>query len=344
MSRAAQAASEQAARQLEKHPRAQAVVTSGQNLVGTGARAVSTGAQRAAAAVPTSVTGWASDAVASMRTMVARTSRVGLSADGVVKLHKKRGHEVERLADLRALDLELVDIVRKRGLDIYYPMLAAASGAGAGLLITGGELVTVASAGAGAAPSATLVAGAFAGDAAMVLGLSSRAVGHISLLYGYDPEDPAEKLFIMSVVNVGTAVSASAKTAALSDVSRLTQQLVRHTTWTQILDASMVAQVVKRFSGAFGTRLTKQSLGKFVPAAGIILGSSFNWATLEGIVDAANIAYRRRFLLEKYPDLAEDEPMPTVTSDVPDDSDVTISVLDELDDAGGPDLADAVAE
>lgn len=28
-----------------------------------------------------------------------------------------------------------------------------------------------------------------------------------------------------------------------------------------------------------------------------------NWATLEGIVDAADVAYRRRFLLEKYPHL-----------------------------------------
>ncbi|WP_413228301.1 hypothetical protein [Arthrobacter sp. AET 35A] len=73
------------------------------------------------------------------------------------------------------------------------------------------------------------------GDAAFVLGLASRSVGHVSLLYGYDPEDPAEKLFIVSVVNAGTAASASAKTAAMADDSRLTQSLVRGRTW-EILD------------------------------------------------------------------------------------------------------------
>ncbi len=33
------------------------------------------------------------------------------------------------------------------------------------------------------------------------MGLASRSVGQVSLGYGYDPEVPAEKLFVMSVVN-----------------------------------------------------------------------------------------------------------------------------------------------
>ncbi len=127
------------------------------------------------------------------------------------------------LSDVRRLDLEKVDAVRGRGAGWYYPAAAALSGAGAGLVITGGEAATAASAGAASAPSLGAIAGAFAGDAAVVLGLSSRAVGHVALYYGYDPEDPSEKLFIMSVVNAGTAMSASAKTAALADISRLTQ-------------------------------------------------------------------------------------------------------------------------
>jgi hypothetical protein len=95
----------------------------------------------------------------------------------------------------------------------YYPAVAALSGAGAGLVISGGELVVTVSAGASAAPSGGAIASAVLGDAAAVLGLASRSVGHVSLLYGYDPEEPAEKLFVMSVVNAGTAMSASAKTA-----------------------------------------------------------------------------------------------------------------------------------
>jgi hypothetical protein len=173
------------------------------------------------------------------------------------------------------------------------------------------------------------------GDAAIVLGLASRCVGQVSLHYGYDPEEPAEKLFIMSVVNAGTALSATAKSAAMADVSRLTQALVRGKAW-KILDKSIVSQVSRQFARAFGVRFTKQSLGKVVPVAGVVLGGTFNWTTLEAIVDAANVAYRRRFLLEKYTFLAEEEVSVSVKESVTEDADETISVLQEISDAGGP--------
>jgi hypothetical protein len=220
---------------------------------------------------------------------------------------------VASLADLRCLDLEQIDAVRGRGTSWYYPLAAAISGAAAGLVISGGELNVTASAGAAAAPSGAAVASAFLGDAAVVLGLASRSVGHVSLLYGYDPEEPAEKLFVMSVVNAGTAMSATAKTAALADISRLTQSLIRGRLWA-VLDKSVVTQVAKGFAKAFGIRFTKQSLGKVVPVAGTVIGGAFNWATVEAIVDAADVAYRRRFLLEKYPHL-EDEEAPGSSTD-----------------------------
>ncbi|WP_227025733.1 hypothetical protein [Streptomyces fodineus] len=53
------------------------------------------------------------------------------------------------------------------------------------------------------------------------------------------------------------------------------------------------------------------------------------------------MAYRRRFLLEKYPHLADEEaPGPFLgdDADVPDDADEEISVLGEIVEAGGPDL------
>jgi len=220
---------------------------------------------------------------------------------------------------------------------IYYPAIAALSGAGAGLLISGGELVIAITGGAAAAPGGGAVVGAFAGDAAIVLALSSRSVGHVAIHYGYDPEEAGEKLFVMSVVNAGTAISVGAKTAALSDISRLTQALFRRKAWSQ-LNKSLVAKVSKRFATAFGLRLTKQSLGKVVPAAGIAVGGAFNWATLESIVDTANVAYRRRFLLEKYPDLSDDQWGNFLSDVTPEGSDEVISVVSELSEAGGPEL------
>ncbi|WP_237282544.1 EcsC family protein [Streptomyces fodineus] len=91
-------------------------------------------------------------------------------------------------------------------------------------------------------------------DAAFVLGLASRGVGQVSLFYGHDPEEPAEKLFVMSVVNVGTASSATAKTAAMADLSKLTQALYRGKTW-KVLNETLVAKVSSQFAKAFNFRL-----------------------------------------------------------------------------------------
>nr|WP_152274969.1 EcsC family protein [Arthrobacter koreensis] len=325
-----------AAQYFESRPRAQSLVDRGQDAVDKGTRAFQTGIRNAKEVVPEGVTDWSGAVVQSVTRMLARASRVGLSPRRVVERHQKRGHEVSVLSDLRRLDLEEVDAVRGRGLNLYYPIAAAVSGAGAGLVVSGGSLVVVASAGAATAPSAAAVAGAISGDAAIVLGLASRSVGHVALLYGYDPEDPSEKLFVMSVVNAGTAASATAKHTAMADVSRLTQALVRGKAWT-VLDKSIVTKVSKQFAKAYATRFTKQSLGKIVPAAGIVIGSGLNWATLESIVDAADLAYRRRFLMEKYPDLVPGTTVfPDLTENVDGDTDVSISVLDELAEAGGP--------
>ncbi|MCX5258647.1 EcsC family protein [Streptomyces canus] len=325
-----------AAKQLENHPRAKSALSRGQEVVAKGAQKVGAGARGAADVLPE----WTGTAGKAIRQTLGRASRAGLSPQRVVELHQKRGHDVSALRDLRRLDLEQVDAVRGRAASVYFPAAAALSGASAGLVISGGQLVIAASAGAAAAPSGGAIAGAFVADTAFVLGLAFRAVGQVSLFYGYDPEEPVEKLFVMSVVNVGTASSVAAKNRAMTDISRLTQALFRGKTW-EVLNESVVTKVSQQFAKAFDFRLTKKGLGKAVPAFGIVVGSTLNWATLEGIVDAAEMAYKRRFLLEKYPNLADDEAagsFPDTGPDSPDDADEEISLLDEIAEAGGPDL------
>lgn len=322
---------------LEERPAAQSVVGRGKEAVAKSVRAVGGAASRVREKVPTEVGDWTGTALHSVRRTASKVSRAGLSPQRVVAKHKKRGHAVETLSDLRRLDLEQVHAVRGQGISWGYPAGAAVSGAGTGFIISGGEIVTAVSAGAAAAPSTGVVLGALAADATAVLALASRAVGHVSLLYGYDPEEPAEKLFVLSVVNAGTAVSASAKTAAMADISRLTQALIRGKSW-EVLNQTIVSKVSSQFAKAFGVRLTKKSLGKVVPVVGIVIGGALNWATLESIVDAAELAYRRRFLLEKYPQLADEDLPLDLTVEGADEADETISVLDEIADAGGPDL------
>ncbi|MFV2104862.1 EcsC family protein [Micromonospora sp. LOL_024] len=324
-----------AATYLENHPGAQSAVSRGRGIVAKGASTLGTGARKAASVLPTSAADWSGTALGSAQRTVAKISRAGLSPKQVVKRHQKRGHDVTKLSDLRRLDLDQIHAVRGRSMSWYYPATAAGSGMVAGLVISGGELVTAVSGGAAAAPSGGAIFGAFAGDAAVVLGLASRAVGHVSLLYGYDPEEPAEKLFVLSVVNAGTAISTSAKSAALADISRLTQALVRGKTW-KVLNESVVSRVAVKFTEAFGRDLTKKGLGKVVPVAGILVGGTLNWTILEGIVDTADMVYRRRFLLDKYPQLRDEEPLEALVDD--ENADDKFSVLDELAEEGGPDL------
>lgn len=265
---------------------------------------------------------------------VSRVATSFLSPKRVVKAHVRAGHSVSALADLRALDLELIDAIKPRSLDVAYSAVAALSGGVAGVVITGSQIAVPVTGGVAAAPSLQATAAAFFGDAAAVMGLASAVVGHHALHYGYDPARPEEKLFVLSVVNWGTAFTTGSKATAFADVSRLTRALVRGAPWVQ-LNKTLVARVAQSFSQLFGQRLIKQGLGKAVPVAGVAAGSSLNWLTLEQIADAADLAYRRRFLLEKYPQLAESGAVPPLRDEVATDGDdPSIAVLRLLRDAG----------
>ncbi len=223
--------------------------------------------------------------------------------------HVKRGHAVETLTDIRGLDLERVDRVRGRNLDLLYAGLGATSGAGAGLLITGGQ-VGVGS-GVASGPGGAVVVASMTADVAAVVSLASRAVGVVALSYGYDPERPEEKIFVNSVINLGTASSTAAKEAAFADIARLTQLLIRGSTWKK-LSESVLVRVARDIAARLSIRFTQRSLGKLLPVAGVVVGATMNWSTLEAVVDSADIAYRRRFLLAKYPHLADDGDIPVV--------------------------------
>lgn len=326
---------------LDRVPGASSTLAKGLGGLSKGAGFVGEKAKKVGDQVPEGAVNWGKEAVASTQKSLAKAARVGLSPEAVVKRHQKNGHAVKNLLDVRSLDLELVDAVKPRGRQWIYPALGAVSGGAAGLAITGGEAAVTLSAGVAAAPTAGVIAGSIAADAAAVLTMSSRAVGEIALSYGYDSEEPAEKIFSMSVINAGSAISSASKFAAFRDISKLTQAMVRGGTW-KTLNQSIISRVTAQFAKLFGVRFTRQSLGKLIPAVGIVVGGAFNWSNLESVVDTAEVAYRRRFLLEKYPHLAEDdsseftEPAPTEASD--ESKDQTISVLEELAEAGGPDL------
>lgn len=171
------------------------------------------------------------------------------------------------------------------------------------MVITGGKAAaafgSIAGLGAGAAPGAGAVVGVMAFDAATVLGATARLVVRTAAYYGYDARQPEEQLFALSVISWSSAGGEGAKTAAFQQLSRLTQQLMRGSTWAQLSEHVLV-RVVQELYVRLGLRLTQRKLGQAVPVLGIVLGAGFNASLLRSVADDARCAYRLRFLVEKY--------------------------------------------
>lgn len=242
-------------------------------------------------------------AVKGIGKFVTKSGSATLSPDRVVAAYRKRGLPVESLDDIRGLDLQAVE---RRGiprrLDMRYASSAALVGATAGAVVSGGEALamfgSVVGVGAGAAPGMGTIATAMAGDAIFVLGSASRAVSHMAMCYGYDPSDPAEAVYVLSVINLGSAMTAGGKYAAYQELSKLTQLLARRASWKQ-LNEHILPRLAQAFAVRFGGRLTQRKLGQLVPVAGIVVGAGLNYKMLDDVVEAAQWTYRERFVLDK---------------------------------------------
>ncbi|OHU93761.1 hypothetical protein C1Y40_05122 [Mycobacterium talmoniae] len=232
-----------------------------------------------------------------------RTGQLTTSSARVVRAYTKKGHPVSDLDDIRKLDLKDIDSVASfTRLHYTYSASAAAEGAASGLAVSGGQVAaaagSVAGAGAGAAPGLGTIVAAMGVDAATLLGVCSRVVAHHALYYGYDPRDPAEEIFMMQVIGLGVATTASAKVAAYQQLAVLTRGLATNMAWRQLNQQTFV-KVARQFATQFGQKLTKRKLGQFVPIAGIGIGAALNWKMVDDVADAAYWAYRERFLYEK---------------------------------------------
>jgi hypothetical protein len=252
-----------------------------------------------------------------------RLAVASLRRTNVVRAYKDAGHHVAALEDIQKLELRDVDKVKPR-LAPAYITAATMEGAGAGFVVSGGELLAMggaAGAGAGAAPGAATVVGTMTADAAAVLLAGHRALAHIAAYYGYDVEKPHEQLFALGVLGVGTATEVG-KAAAFVELNKVVQGLARRQTWKQLNQhgaARIVAQVYK----VLGMRITQQKLGQAIPIVGIVIGAGLNARLLTRITDAAEILYRERFLSEKYGI--------QVVVDVPQHDDDTLGLADIID-------------
>lgn len=231
----------------------------------------------------------------------ARASSASVRTEAVLEAFRKKGHSIDRLEDIRKLNLDDIRDVKPR-LDLAYIAASAVQGAGTGLLASGGTILAaggaVGTGGVAAAPGISAVLGAIAADTAAGILASNRAVAHVAAYYGYDLDEPAERVFALGVLSVGLADDAT-KFVAYRELNNIVQALARRQTWKQ-LNQHQVTRVVTAVYRALGMRLTQRKLAVAVPVVGVVLGAGLNARNLARVTDDAEHLYRERFLREKY--------------------------------------------
>lgn len=230
-----------------------------------------------------------------------------LRRDRILDAARDAGADVEELADLRQLDLEVIDAIRPR-LNVRYAVASAATGAGSGFVAGGGTAAIAGTAGVAAAPGGLAVGGALAGDVVATIALASRVVAHYAGYYGYDAREEEERAVLLAVIGVGVVGEGAAKQAAMLHVRQVSMMVARRAAWKELGD-EVIVKLIQGLFAKLSVNLTKRKLAQALPVAGIAIGAGFNYALMRQVGTAASYAYRERFLIEKH-GLDTDEPMP----------------------------------
>jgi hypothetical protein len=263
-----------------------------------------------------------------------------VSTSLVIRRYRRAGHPIERIEDIQDLELAASDRVFPRRKRLAYVAASGAEGAAAGAAMTVSGTATVVTGvfgvGAGGVPTAIVTAGVMAGDIAATLMTASRIVAETSALYGYDPNDPVEQVFMTGVLGAATATSEGAKLAAQRELRELAKLLARRAPY-RLLDKSAFTHVVRKAYAKLGEKMTQKQLGKVVPVTSIVVGAGMNAALMHRTADEACYAYRQRRLQDRYDldpsghdhDLSEGH----IDVEVVDDSEEGLDLIGLLDQA-----------
>jgi hypothetical protein len=199
-----------------------------------------------------------------------------LSVDGVIE--QARAHaEIDDLADLRGLDLEVCDKVAEaiRG---QHGLVALLEGAGCGL---GGAAL-------------------LAADIPLLFGVTMRVVRQLGASYGVDPHAVGEGVIAFKVFELACGGTRD-RYAQLLEIEALKDELdglepQRRAEKAAVLASLIVSrEAVKRVVSLLLSRKLLQT----VPLVGAAVGAGFNYMFVGDVAETASHVYRRRFLREK---------------------------------------------
>lgn len=186
---------------------------------------------------------------------------------------RERGYEGTVLTTVRAageLPLEVMDLTADR-LAESRKTLAAVQGATTGF----GGLFTLAI------------------DIPALLGLSLKVLQETAICYGFDPNDPQERIFIVKCLQFSSS-DIVGKRVVLEDLASAATEGGRQ-------DKELASQlqgwreVVATYRDNFGWK----KLFQLVPVAGMLFGALLNKSTVGDVAEAGKMMYRKRAIVRK---------------------------------------------
>lgn len=233
-------------------------------------------------------------AMETLHTVLVERGLNSVKPDNVFAMFADQGVVVASYDQVRQLDLQQCDRSVPRRKERYIA-LAVAGGAASSLAVTGSVVSSAVTGGT----SMTVAASAVVADVTAVMVGMGRIVALVAAHYGYDVREPDEQAFASGVIAYSAAGDSAEKAAALASLSRLTQQMMRRTSWRH-LKPQQADNVIQQVSVALGFRMAKHKLAQAVPLLGAVVNGGLNARIAHTTFERAQQAYRLRFLTEKH--------------------------------------------
>ncbi|MBH8606633.1 EcsC family protein [Thermoactinomyces sp. CICC 10521] len=128
-------------------------------------------------------------------------------------------------------------------------------------------------------------------DIPALLGLSLKVLQEMALVYGYNPLEKRERIFIVKCLQFASADYVG-KQAVISYLTRFQEGEIQR---ESISELQGWREVVATYGENFGWK----KLFQMVPVIGIIFGAFLNRSTVEDVAEAGMMLYRKRRILEK---------------------------------------------
>ncbi|MFZ3589861.1 EcsC family protein [Bacillus sp. DJP31] len=129
-------------------------------------------------------------------------------------------------------------------------------------------------------------------DIPVLLGLSLKTLQEIAIVYGYDPNDRAERIFIVKSLQFASA-DVVGKQAILKELAGFYKREEHQKEMMSQLQG--FREVVYTYRDQFGWK----KLFQLIPVAGMVFGAFINRSMISDISEAGTMLYQKRRIMER---------------------------------------------